>query len=145
MKKRYYCLISFIFLMFLLFLFLASAAELDKWIECTSDCSDISKRTSTGAECRKSGEKLYVNSVYNYCCSDGAIYRWQGPIPCCTDYDGDYYVKESISISLCGYVCGPTNNVACVGNKDCNDDDSGINPGISESTDTLCSDGIDNN
>lgn len=42
----------------------------------------------------------------------------------CTDSDGDYFVKENSDITRCEFVCGPDNNEQCLGNNDCNDNNS---------------------
>ncbi|MDD5193861.1 MAG: hypothetical protein PHF67_04740 [Candidatus Nanoarchaeia archaeon] len=39
----------------------------------------------------------------------------------CTDSDGDYYIKESTDLSLCGDICGPSHSEICDGNNDCDD------------------------
>ena len=64
------------------------------------------------------------------------------PIDCavaCTDNDGDFYISEATLVTSCGNVCGPSNNLACSGNNDCNDNDVNIYPGASET----CGNGID--
>lgn len=61
----------------------------------------------------------------------------------CTDQDGDRYSTEANPLMDCENKCGnsTTGSLTCLGGNDCNDANSNVNPG---KTDTTC-DGIDNN
>lgn len=58
----------------------------------------------------------------------------------CDDADGDRYIAQTTDIIWCGQVCGPTKNIACLGNTDCSDTEAIRFPGNAEN----CSDGVDN-
>jgi len=102
MKKRY-CLAIVISVLFLLSPIFVFAGLSDIWKECITH-----------------GDTNAVKGIPYYCCSYGISYRWQNN-PCCTDNDGDFYIKESINQVSCGNACGPSKNQACTGNNDCND------------------------
>jgi hypothetical protein len=57
--------------------------------------------------------------------------------PTCTDADGDRYIAEGTNFSLCGNVCGPAKNMACLGNNDCDDANKFRYPGNPETCDNL--------
>ncbi len=57
--------------------------------------------------------------------------------PVCTDADGDRYIAESVNVSLCGNVCGPSDNLPCIGNSDCDDANIFRYPGNPETCDNL--------
>jgi len=222
MKKRYLYLISFIFLMFLVFLFLVSAGGTNDWIECTGTCSLSKCGGDSTATCCKLTEKLNVGGADKCCISN----TWAAPIDdicdgldndcngatldgsgvtapncaltagvcagskkscgggsgwlACTsaNYGANYESTESKCDDLdndCDSItdegCDDDNDNYCdsgmtrvgtpatctLGGNDCSDsangadgiagnadDGAAINPGISENTNALCSNGVDN-
>jgi cysteine-rich repeat protein len=65
--------------------------------------------------------------------------------PVCTDADGDRYIAENTNASLCGNVCGPSKNMACLGNNDCDDVNAYEHPSGVETCDNNDNDCSDTN
>ena len=145
MKKRWQSFVLIIAL--LIFSSLVLSASADFWVKCQQTCppnqnvcSGTGTATSNPPCCQ-----YYETKNAKYCCKQGGG-AWQtAECPQCDDKDGDRYILQSTNIALCGNVCGSGGNEACLGNNDCDDINANIHPGISENTNALCSDGLDNN
>ncbi len=127
--------------LFLLSLSISIAGPVDKWIKCQNICDSDNACTPTGSAdkcCR-------YNQVKNtqVCCKQGGG-TWIAACTC-TDADGDGYIEQGTDIATCGNACGNDGKQPCIGNNDCDDNNLNIHPGVSENTNALCSDGIDNN